>query len=207
MSLTRQIPRLAAALAFFLSAAAWMPSHGAVIITATETAGNVVFSFTGSVITAGLSSTGSGVFDSSTIAPTSSGFTSAGDFLGATPNFYFNSVLTGPAAFGTGSSFTADSSSGDPLEFFPGATGLRLKFGYTSGAALSGSMTFNSKTFTTLGVTPGSYVYEIKDGSNNLVDTITMNIGAGAVPEPSRALLAGLGLGGLLLRRRRVARA
>jgi len=204
MSLTRHIPRLAAALAFFLSVAAWTPSHGAVIITATETAGNVVFSFTGSVILTGLTGGPDSGPVPAELVPTAGYFSNYGS-SGAYSQDEYSATITG-TAFGTGGPTGIASSSGGSRLVFSGSS-IIFDVGYTSGAPLSGSMTFNSETFTTLGVTPGSYVYEIKDGSNNVVDTITMNIGAGAVPEPSRALLAGLGLGGLLLRRRRAAKA
>lgn len=49
------------------------------------------------------------------------------------------------------------------------------------------------------GVYQGSFAFD--SGTGN----ITFTPAVAAIPEPSRALLAGLGLGGLLLRRRRAA--
>jgi PEP-CTERM motif len=63
--------------------------------------------------------------------------------------------------------------------------------------SLASSTTFPG-TFATLGLTPGTYVYNL----TNELDNITLNIGS-AVPEPSTLGLLGLGLLGLGVMRRR----
>ena len=60
---------------------------------------------------------------------------------------------------------------------------LWVPFGYTPGTSLSGSVTFAGESFSSLGLTPGSYTTTLPS------DTITMNIGAVPAPLP----LLGLG--------------
>jgi hypothetical protein len=72
---------------------------------------------------------------------------------------------------------------------------LALPNNYVSGTAISGSSTFNSATFATLGVTPGTYNYNLTNG----LDSITLNIGVTPVPfEFSPALGLGV-IGGLVV--------
>jgi len=77
--------------------------------------------------------------------------------------------------------------------------------GYTSDAPLSATMTFNSATLASLGITQGSYVYDLTF-SGGSAQNITLN----AVPEPSTvgllAMAAATCGGGLVrrLRRRRM---
>jgi PEP-CTERM motif len=101
--------------------------------------------------------------------------------------------LTGPASFGNGTGAGADSGSGD----FVGMTGavqLYVPHGYVSDSPLSDSATYLSQTFSSLGVTPGTYKWAWGDGANQ---NFTLVIGT-VVPEPSTwamMLLGFLGLG------------
>jgi hypothetical protein len=70
---------------------------------------------------------------------------------------------------------------------------------------LSATDTFSGKTFSSLGLTPGTYTYTWGTGGPD--HTLTVQIGP--VPEPSSALVAGFGaLAGLgaWARRRRATR-
>ena len=152
---------------------------GSVIITAQETGGNVVFTLTGSV-----------------------NLTGAGTPLGAGSNRFINPSVpalgfivsssqdsyTVPTSawslipFGTGSSASPGSSSGSVF-YMSGGSGtnsLILPQGYTSGASLSATMTFNSATLASLGIVRGTYVYDLTFNGGS-AQNITLN----AVPEPS----------------------
>ena len=85
--------------------------------------------------------------------------------------------LSGPTDFGSGSVKFADSGSGDLVGI--GAFELLIvPHGYISGTPLSDSMTFNNATFSSLGVTPGTYVWTWGTGLPN--QNFTLIIG-GAV--------------------------
>src|SRR5215510_13142960 len=94
--------------------------------------------------------------------------------------------FSGPSSFGPGTNFINDSSdSGDSVgivgpAFFLGAS-IFLPAGYVSGTALSDSSTYNSATFASLGVTPGTYVWTWGTGLPN--QNFTLQIGP--VPGPS----------------------
>ena len=79
--------------------------------------------------------------------------------------------------------------------------------GYTSGTPINGSAVFFNQTLSSLGLTPGTYVFTLP---NSVVPLVTVEIGVApaAVPEPgSVALLAGMGIcGSVFLRRRKNAR-
>jgi hypothetical protein len=70
---------------------------------------------------------------------------------------------------------------------------VAVGFGYQSGAALSGSATYDNATFASLGLMPGSYVYTWGSGAN--ADSLTINIEA--VPELSTWAMMALGFAGL----------
>ncbi len=198
MNLTKHTTGLAAALALFLSAAAWTPSYSAVTITAVETGSDVVFTYSGSIDLTNLGSPSPFNNLNSAIVPSAGQFQSIGSTNSPNGNYY-TATFTGDAAFGSGFGVSADSSTGDKFGFLKGSNLIALDASYNSNDALNGTITYTGKTFSSLGVTAGTYVYTMTEDNSN---TITMNIGS--VPEPSRALLAGLGLCGLLLRRRRV---
>ncbi len=74
---------------------------------------------------------------------------------------------------------------------------------YTSGAALSGQSTFASQTFSSLGLTTGSYTWTWGSGANTGSAVLTI----GAVPEPSTYALAAIATGVMAaIARRRKAR-
>src|SRR5215475_141132 len=96
--------------------------------------------------------------------------------------------FSGPSSFGPGITIVSDSSdSGDSVGiigaggFFPGP-GIFLPAGYVSGTALSDSSTYNSATFASLGVTPGTYVWTWGTGLPN--QNFTLQIGSLGVPPP-----------------------
>ena len=120
--------------------------------------------------------------------------------------------FSGPSSFGPGTTIVSDSSdSGDSVGiigaggFFPGP-GIFLPAGYVSGTGLSDSSTYNSATFASLGVTPGTYVWTWGTGLPN--QNFTLQIGLG-VPPPvpdggSTVSLLGFALLGLAALRRKL---
>src|SRR5215470_15379224 len=119
--------------------------------------------------------------------------------------------FSGPSSFGPGITIiNASSCSGDSVgivgpAFFLGAS-IFLPAGYVSGTALSDSSTYNSATFASLGVTPGTYVWTWGTGLPN--QNFTLQIGP--VPGPSvpdggsTVSLLGFALLGLAALRRRL---
>jgi hypothetical protein len=121
------------------------------------------------------------------------------------------SGITGPSSFGSGGQFFATSGSGDVFGVVANNV-LDLPSGYLSGSPLSATSTWSGASFSSLGLTPGSYTWTWGTGAH--ADSFTLNIGvavaAAQVPEPSTlamALFTGLaGIGARLWSRRRAAR-
>jgi len=141
----------------------------------------------------------------------------SGDFVVPQMNASFGAILTGqvpggvvtgytgftgPTSFGPGGFFFATTGSGDLVGISSGARALYVPEGYVSGAALSDSMTFNSATFASLGVTPGTYVWTWGAGANQ---NFTLVIGGAGVPDGgSTVSLLGCALLGLVALRRKL---
>jgi hypothetical protein len=111
-----------------------------------------------------------------------------------TTNLGVFSGITGPTSFGSGSSEGADSGSGDPVGILAGA-GLVTPQEYLSGSALSSTATWANQTFTSLGVTAGSYTWSWGSGTHSDFFSLDIIEGAAVVPEPSSILLLALPLG------------
>ena len=114
------------------------------------------------------------------------------------------SRITGPSSFGSGVQFFATSGSGDGFGVVAD-TVLDLPSGYISGSPLSATSTWSGRSFSSLGLTPGSYTWTWGTGAH--ADSFTLNIGVAPVPEPTTltmALFAGLaGIGARLWSQRR----
>ena len=114
----------------------------------------------------------------------------------------YSGLFTGPTNFGSGGLFSANTGSGDFVGIHVLNGLLFVPQGYVSGSALSDSMTFNSATFATLGVTPGTYVWSWGTGPNQ---NFTLIIGGAGVPDGgSTASLLGCALVGLAALRRKL---
>jgi hypothetical protein len=125
------------------------------LVTLEQVGSDVVATGIGAINLTGLTSVGGGNAGSCVIRA------SGGEIdVGAVPALFDLYIgFTGPASFGSGAPFIPNSSSGN----FVGISGnqglLFVPQGYQSGAALSGSATWNNATFASLGVTPGTYVW------------------------------------------------
>ena len=90
------------------------------------------------------------------------------------------------------------------MNFISGTYLLLVPLGYVSGTPLSATDTYANQTFSSLGLTPGTYTTTWGTGAH--ADFLTVQVGPAAVPEPSALVTAGLGMlvcGGLACRRRK----
>jgi hypothetical protein len=184
----------------FVAANGFAASSGAdIVITAVETGGNVVFTATGSLDVSGLTPTPSGDF-LARFEPSAAVI----DF-GGPGDLYDLAISGGP--IGPGGSIIASSRFGDTVGFSAGISDtLVVPSGYVSGTPLFSTITFETATFASLGITPGSYkyTYEYVVIDPELVDPATVlsavnntyfvgdSITFSTVPEPSAFLYVGL---------------
>jgi hypothetical protein len=90
----------------------------------------------------------------------------------------YSGITTYPSNFGSGGQFNANTGSGDSvgvLSFGPSDYRLLVPPGYVSNTALTAESTFTGQTFTTLGVTPGTYTYSWGTGVH--IGTMVLQIG------------------------------
>ena len=129
------------------------------------------------------------------------GLIGTGSRFGAEVDLY--NGFTGPTSFGRGNLFNANTGSGDAVGIAGRAVVLGVPHGYVSNTALSDSMTFNSATFASLGLTPGVYTW--RWGTNGANQFFRLVIGPNTVPDGgSTVSLLGFALLGLAALRRRL---
>jgi hypothetical protein len=107
--------------------------------------------------------------------------------------------FTGPTSFGSGGGFNANAGSGNFVLLVADLERFLVPQGYVTGTALSDSMTFNSATFASLGVTPGTYVWTWGTRANQ---NFTLQIGSVPDAGSTLSLLGFASLGVAVLRRK-----
>jgi hypothetical protein len=153
------------------------------VIKLTEVGGDVVATATGTINLTALIKVESGI--------------PAGNLLPAFAAVQVGSVgngedtvytgISGPASFGSGMVLNPSiSAAGDFLGVVGNLGGLEVSSSYVSGAPISGTSTWLG-TFSSRGLTPGTYTYTW--GSGSTADELTVNV----VPEPATLWLAVIG--------------
>ena len=186
------------------------PAKAAYIVNLEQVGSNVVATGSGSIDTADLSF--GGLWPSggnyAQVVPVIA-FIVTGPIL-APSELYTG--FTGPTSFEPGrptSEVIASSGSGDQVGIVGAYDELWVPLGYVSGSTLSDTSTYDDTTLSSLGVTPGTYVWTWGSGAD--ADSFTLNIGGTAtVPEPASLTLFGtavLSFGAIQRRRRKDARA
>ena len=150
------------------------PAHAGYIVTLNQVGLDVVAAGSGALDLTGLTFDGNGGA-SARVNP------SAGVILtGPTASLLSDYIRggSGPTSFGSGFQRDANSGTGDFVGIFSGE--LVVPRGYVSDTALSDSSTYNSATFSTLGVTPGTYKWTWGTGPDQ---NFTLQIGPAGVPD------------------------
>ena len=156
------------------------------IVTVTQVGPNVVATGSGLIDLAGLSFFSNAVQSGVGINPSIGGISTGPTSL--SPISLYTGI-SGPTSFGSGGGTAASSGSGDvvgmereePADFFV----LAVPRGYTSDSPLSDSSTYDGETFSSLGVTPGTFEWTWGTGPNQ---NFTIKIGTAAVPESGSTL-------------------
>lgn len=172
-------------------------------VTISQSGSNVVASGSGSLNLSGLTLYATGTSAPADMNP-SLGYINTGP---TSVGLYIYTGFTGPTSFGTGSGGVATSGSGDSVEIlgsvvanYNNAPWLFVPTGYVSGTALSDTATYAGATFSSLGLTRGTYIWTWGSGPNQ---SFTLAIAS----EPGSLLLLATGLlalGVLLVARRRL---
>ena len=184
-------------LALVMAAVAPAAAEASLIMSLSEDPGlNVVtLSYSGSVNTTGFTSLAP-VGTVASITPISGLVQNM-----SSTQWFLTGSTTGTQTFGTGAAINAASSSGSPIYTnFAAPNIIGLPVGYTSGAPITGMMTFTG-TFATLGITPDS-TFSFDWGGGGAGRTVTLT--TSTVPEPATMGVLAIGsvVSGFAYRRR-----
>jgi hypothetical protein len=153
------------------------PSDAVMIINATETLTDVVFTYNGTVNITDLPVLEDTSIGQSELCPSCGYFLGIGTTTGRRNYTVYGDNIVNNIfpSFGGGGFPNASNSTGDVFGF--GFGNLFVPVGYSS-TLLSGSASF-AGSFATLGMDTGTYTGTFSNG-----DTITLNVGTAAVPAP-----------------------
>jgi hypothetical protein len=178
---TTAISAAALAVAQFAS-----PAQAAYTVTLEQVGANVVATGSGTLNIAGLGSIGPGI-DPAGLVPFTGVIITGPPAVGED---FYTGVTGGPTSFGSGPVTLASSGSGDKVDIGGQLRELTVPLGYVSGNPLADTSTYDNTSFSSLGVTPGTYTWTLPSG-----DTFRLQIGV--VPEPASLTLLAVGLAGL----------
>jgi hypothetical protein len=151
------------------------------IVTLQQVGPDVVATGSGPIDLTGLSIVGHGIITDAEMEPANGGIFTGQPGL----SDVYQGTITGPTSFGSGSLAIPNSASGDMVGIIDAVSGghlLAVPPGYVSGNALLDMATYSGKTFATLGVTPGTYVWTWGTGANQ---NFTLQIGTAVSPRLS----------------------
>jgi len=162
-------------------------------MTFSEVGSNVVMTASGTIDLDGLTLVESSVgpFMGGGVGPTSATFV-----MGANGGYgkTYSGFTTTPSNFGTGGGMGPTSTSGDIFGIFTqGAPPylLIVPTGFTSGGQISSTQTFTGQTFSSLGLTAGTYTYTW--GSGKSLSVVVGGLVPTPTPTPSTGANAGVG--------------
>jgi hypothetical protein len=189
----------AVALGLGLSA---LPAHASYVVTLTQKGGEVVASGSGTIDTDDFTFGTSG--PGATHIHPEIGQITTGELLAQID--VYAAPLEGPTSFGSGGQTHPTTGAGDLVGIRTGGAGpfVFVPQGYVSDAPLSDTATYAGQTLSSLGVTPGKYVWTWGDGA----DAGSFTLVASVVPETSTWVMmlagfAGLGYAGYRTSRQR----
>jgi len=165
------------------------PAQAAYVVTLTQEGPNVVASGSGTINTTDLNFYYSQPGPTALVAPYLAAIWT-GQF--PTEIEYFKGAHAGPPSFGSGGTTFASSGSGSVVAILNYPDLLVVPYDYVSGSPLIDTSTYDNATFSSLGVTPGIYVWTWGSGAN--ADSFTLEAEAAAVPEPATLGLMVIGL-------------
>jgi hypothetical protein len=90
-------------------------------------------------------------------------------------DLYTGSTFSQPSNFGVGPTGTTTSIDTGTLMGVNPANHLAVPVGYVSGSYIEGSTTYLNQTLSSLGVTPGTYIYSWGSGANSSI--LTLQVG------------------------------
>ena len=178
------------------------PLRAGIVINMVESGSDVVATISGSIDSwsgAGTPSLGVGTTASGIRPGGSTSLVGFGNFVGfaSNTNWYYYTATTSPTNFGPLDNFwTPSSASASTTMLFRANltnNNMYISTNYVLGTPVTGALTWSNKSFATLQVTPGTYVWGWTG------DSMTMNIGSvspSPVPEPGTWAAAALLLGG-----------
>lgn len=185
---------IVAALAVLVSTV--LQAHAAFVMTLQQVGPNVVGTGSGSLDTSSLTIASGG--STPIVIRPESGLVTLG--IGGS-DYEELSGFTGPSSFGSGALTFGSSGTGDLVGMDYQVGYIEAPTGYVSGSALSDSATWPSATFSSLGITTGTYTWIWGDGAT--ADSFTLEIVPADVPEPSTWAMMAAGIGVMLAFRRR----
>jgi hypothetical protein len=178
-----------------------MVSQAAVLINVAQVGSDVVFTSSGTLDLSGAQFLNSYLYWDTGITPGGNYWYYAQGTGFNVVNGYRLSSSAGP--FGTNTSYSRPTTNTVTnfgiVNNLSGGPQLIISSTFESGSSVSGGMTFSGQTFTTLGLTPGTYDYSLPN------DKVTLIIAGQSVPVPATIALLGLGLVGIGAARRKQA--